>query len=97
MLRQCVLVVAVMVACGMVGGCAGNGAGAQDGSPKMMVHAAPRAECLVCKKNGDMACIDVEVDAKTPFADYNGKRYFFCSEECRKDFLKNPGAFVGGK
>ena len=55
------------------------------------------ADCLVCKKNADLACIDVEVDAKTPFADYNGKRYYFCSDECRAEFLKSPAKYANVK
>ena len=55
------------------------------------------AECLVCKKNADLACIDVDVNAKTPFADYNGRRYYFCSDECRSDFVKNPAKYAKGR
>jgi YHS domain-containing protein len=52
------------------------------------------AECLVCKKNADLACIDVEVDKATPTYAYNGKTYYFCSEECRDKFAKNPQKYL---
>jgi YHS domain-containing protein len=61
---------------------------ASAGTPK-------HAECLVCKKNADLACIDVAVDAKTPSYDYLGKRYYFCSDECRDKFAKDPQAYIG--
>ena len=54
----------------------------------------PCAECLVCKKNADLACVNVVVDEKTPKAEYQGKTYYFCSEECRDNFLKNPGKYA---
>jgi YHS domain-containing protein len=53
------------------------------------------AECLVCKKNADLACVDVDVDKKTPTAQYNGKTYYFCSDECKGEFAKNPAKYAG--
>ena len=88
-----ILAVAVVVALGIGGGCA-----VEHSSPQRLnAQAAPCAQCLVCKKNADMACIDVQVDAKTPFTDYGGKRYYFCSDECRKEFTLNPEKYVGVK
>jgi YHS domain-containing protein len=55
----------------------------------------PHAECLVCKANADLACIDVPVDGGTPSYAYNGKTYYFCSNECRKTFAKNPAKYAG--
>ena len=52
------------------------------------------AECLVCKKNADLACINVDVTASTPSYVYQGKTYYFCSEDCRKDFIKNPPRYL---
>lgn len=54
-------------------------------------------ECLVCKKNVDLACVDVKVDDKTPTAQYNGKTYYFCSDECHDQFVKNPEKYVSQK
>jgi YHS domain-containing protein len=54
----------------------------------------PHAECLVCKKNVDLACVDVAVDKDTPRETYNGKTYYFCSEECKGEFEKNPAKYA---
>lgn len=63
-------------------------------APRAVVPAKPHAECLVCKKNADLACVDVVVDAETPRAEYQGKTYYFCSDECRAAFLKRPGRYI---
>ncbi|MES1210941.1 MAG: YHS domain-containing protein [Acidobacteriota bacterium] len=34
------------------------------------------------------------MDDKTPQAEYRGKTYYFCSEECREEFLRNPGKYA---
>jgi len=54
----------------------------------------PHAECLVCKHNADLACVDVTVDATTPHTAYDGKTYYFCSDQCRKDFDKEPAKYA---
>ncbi|HVT87439.1 MAG TPA: YHS domain-containing protein [Tepidisphaeraceae bacterium] len=52
------------------------------------------ADCLVCKMNFDLACIDVAVDPKTPQYMYNGHTYYFCSDECKDKFAKDPAKYV---
>jgi YHS domain-containing protein len=52
------------------------------------------AECLVCKENVDLACVDVAVDATTPRYAYEGKTYYFCSDECRDKFAKDPAKYA---
>jgi YHS domain-containing protein len=54
----------------------------------------PMAECPVCRENADLACLNVRVDDQTPHAEYRGVTYYFCSEDCRKDFVKNPAKYV---
>jgi len=39
----------------------------------------------------------VEVDATTPRTTYAGKEYFFCSGDCKKEFLASPAKFVSAK
>jgi YHS domain-containing protein len=34
-----------------------------------------------------------EVD-KSVYADYDGKRVYFCCDACRKDFQKNPAMYI---
>jgi YHS domain-containing protein len=75
-------------------GCAAN--------PQADTRSAPAtkpacAECLVCKKNFDLACVDVDVDATTPRTEYNGKTYYFCSDDCKQEFLKNPSKYASSK
>ena len=55
------------------------------------------AECRVCKMNVDLACVDVDVDKSTPRVVYNAKTYYFCSEECKAKFEKNPAKYAQGK
>ena len=54
----------------------------------------PHDECLVCKKNADLACVDVAVTSKTPTYMYNGQTYYFCSDECKTKFEKDPLTYL---
>ena len=56
-----------------------------------------KGECLVCKMNADLACIDVDVDKTTPHYVYNRHTYYFCSKECRDEFAKNPQKYLSSK
>jgi YHS domain-containing protein len=76
----------VAVVTGMfITGCAANSERACDCGP----------ECPVCRENADLACLHVKVTDRTPLAEYQGKTYYFCSPQCRDEFLKNPRKFVG--
>ena len=50
--------------------------------------------CPVCAWRGDLACMDVVVDDQTPKADFDGRTWWFCSEECRERFVKDPARFA---
>ena len=52
------------------------------------------AECPVCREDGDLACLHVKVNGTTPRAEVGGKLYYFCSDECRERFLKDPGKYT---
>ena len=52
------------------------------------------AECLVCKYNADLACVDVTVHSDTPHCVCNGQTYYFCSDECMKVFQKDPAKYL---
>jgi len=54
----------------------------------------PGAICHVCRYNNDLACVCVKVDEKTPRAEYQGKTYYFCSDDCRTAFLKNTAKYL---
>jgi len=61
------------------------------------VHAGDElhARCPCCVAYGDLACIDVTVEPDTPSATHDGVTYWFCSDECRADFLADPEHFCG--
>jgi YHS domain-containing protein/mono/diheme cytochrome c family protein len=43
----------------------------------------------------DPVCkMQVRADPQGPHAVFNGKTYFFCSENCRQRFLKKPGHYA---
>ncbi len=54
----------------------------------------PTENCFVCKHYNDLACVIVHVQDSTPHAEYEGKTYYFCSEDCRAAFLKNPKKYL---
>jgi hypothetical protein len=56
--------------------------------------ARPRAECLVCKHNADLGCVNITVDEHTPQLAHQGKTYYFCSDECRDAFARNPDKYT---
>jgi YHS domain-containing protein len=95
---QMTIGVGMLLLAAMTGGCASNSQSAAAGSAPVMASAkAPHAECLVCKYNADLACVDLSVDSKTPSTDYQGKTYYFCSDTCRKKFEKEPGKYLSQK
>lgn len=52
------------------------------------------AECLVCKSNADLACVDIAVEDATPSYAYGGTTYYFCSETCKKKFAMDPQEYL---
>jgi len=52
------------------------------------------AECPVCKHEGDLACLCVHVEADTPSCECAGQTYYFCSDQCRQDFLAHPDRYT---
>lgn len=43
----------------------------------------------------DPVCkMDVEEQAATPTSEYHGRRYYFCSQGCKKSFEKDPEQFL---
>jgi len=67
-------------------GCAaadGGAIGREDHRPERL------AECPVCRRNGDLACIEVRVRPSTPRLELGGTTYYFCSIECREAFARD--------
>lgn len=52
------------------------------------------ATCYVCRYNNDLACLTVKVKDTTPRAEYQGRTYCFCSEDCRAAFISKPGKYL---
>jgi YHS domain-containing protein len=63
-------------------------------TPMQVVDSSPVAEDPVCVHNGDLGCIRVRVDERTPRAVYQGTTYYFCSERCRQEFEKEPEKYL---
>jgi YHS domain-containing protein len=49
---------------------------------------AVKSNCVVC---GDH---ELDVTDQTLFTDYDGTRYYFCSDQCKADFAKEPAAYA---
>ena len=61
------------------------------------IEAASRpgnAACPVCRCEGDLACVDVRIKSDTPRCSCGGKTFYFCSDECRQRFEKQPAKYV---
>ena len=97
MLKSMLIVMSMMALIGL-SGCGSTGPSAEtSGSAVVAGKANCHAECLVCKYDADLACIDVEVEKETPSYTYNGKTYYFCSGTCAKKFQANPEKYVNQK
>lgn len=55
--------------------------------------ALARAECPVCRREGDLACLQVRVTDDTPTVVLDGEVYYFCSDECRASFERHPDRY----
>ncbi|CAG1003182.1 hypothetical protein PHYC_03047 [Phycisphaerales bacterium] len=66
------------------------------GGARDAASAGDLPHCVVCEYNADLACLEVDVTAETPRTEYDGKTYYFCSEECRAAFQKKPHKYVRG-
>ena len=61
---------------------------------KDAAQSGPAGICHVCRYNSDLACVNIRVKDSTPRTDYQGTTYYFCSEDCREAFLKNPQKYL---
>lgn len=62
--------------------------------PQVPPEEAAVQQCLVCRHRRDFSCLEVEKTPTTPRAQCDGRTYWFCSENCRCEFEKNPKSFV---
>ncbi|MFN3533525.1 MAG: YHS domain-containing protein [Candidatus Brocadia sp.] len=54
----------------------------------------PKVVDPVCAYFSDMGCINIVVDENTPKSTYEGITYYFCSNDCKVDFDKNPSKYL---
>ena len=78
----------------IVGGCTENRSAASSSGDAKLANGKQHAECLVCKRENDLACVDVEVTDTTPRATINGKQYYFCSDSCKNECVKHPDKYI---
>jgi len=52
------------------------------------------ANCPVCVENADLACVCVKIGDETPSVEWDGRTWYFCSEECKAAFLANPKHYL---
>lgn len=62
--------------------------------PRRDLSGGSQSTCHVCRYNNDLACIDVKVTTRTPRMEYRGETYYFCSDDCRERFTKNPTKYL---
>ena len=97
---KCFAAWSMVLAVTVAGGCASQPASSSSVNGRAMTasqSAAPHAECLVCKYDADLACVDVTVSKETPSYIYDGKTYYFCSKSCCKKFEKDPAKYISQK
>ena len=51
------------------------------------------ANCPVCLHEADLGCVCVKIEKDTPRVEWNGKIWYFCSEQCKQAFLSHPNRF----
>ncbi|MCE9582577.1 MAG: YHS domain-containing protein [Planctomycetes bacterium] len=57
-------------------------------------HDGPTAECPVCVCNHDEECRVVDIKTDTPQTEWDGRTWYFCSDECREAFRKEPEKYA---
>lgn len=73
-----------------------SGCGEKKSAPQLEAHQITQEElgkesiCQVCG-------MKITLSSQTPALDYQGKIYYFCSEEEKTKFVKDPGRFLEGE
>lgn len=57
-------------------------------------NSGPTETCRVCRFNNDLGCVCVKIKDSTPRTEYQGNTYYFCSEDCRVLFMKQPDKYL---
>ena len=62
--------------------------------PSAAVDTRPMVTCYVCDYNNDLGCVSFHLKESTPRLTFEGKEYFFCSEDCCKAFQLKPSKYA---
>lgn len=76
-----------LIGCAALVGCKEETASTTSGTPTTKT-AAVMDNCYVCGEH------EVEVLADTARLDHEGKTYYFCADDCKEVFTKNPVKYV---
>jgi len=79
------IALALAAALGLAAGCH---------APRGTVDGRTVAECAVCEHAGDLACVRVNVTPDTPRCEHGGVVHYFCSDECRCEFERQPERYL---
>ena len=63
-------------------------------SDKAVSTSGETATCYVCQYNRDLACVRVRVHDDTPKTSLGGTNYWFCSDDCKCAFEKQPAKYL---
>ena len=64
--------------------------------PPSTADAQPLVTCYVCDYNNDLGCVSFHLKKSTPHLTFEGKEYFFCSDDCYQAFLHKPAKYASG-
>ena len=53
------------------------------------------ASVELCMTIDPVCGMEVEEKTAPASAEYDGEMYYFCSEQCREEFMQDPGEFIG--
>lgn len=69
-------------------------AGCATPSRDIAQNSGPTETCHVCKFYNDLGCVCVKLKDSTPRTVYQENTYYFCSDDCRALFVKQPDKYL---
>ena len=82
-MKRIFIILTVLLSVGLIMGC---------GDKKEEAAAEKPTETVMVK---DVVCgMEVDSSKTTITADYEGKKYYFCAEECKEKFLEKPAEYA---
>jgi len=62
--------------------------------PSSTAEARTMVTCYVCDYNNDLGCVCFRLKESTPRLTFEGKEYFFCSDDCYQAFQRKPAKYA---